>query len=1573
MTLQRAFDVDSKLNERQLHRRVTLQTLSAQRIEPVTVRFDALLIEGQAQPHADLYFYVPSRGRLIPALALPLDTLRNRLVWPEVFAAWPAQFLAEISSRVLALWRQQPRLGQVIPIGDFDRVFGGSVQQMLDGRSIPGLENYWTSAQVLNRYQWVQERVHSGRILEVATGPGYGAAWLLERRPGVSDYFGVDLDALAIGLARRLNPGARARFHLGPIEALEESGFDWVFSLETIEHTPDPEAFLMELKRRLAPGGRMLVSLPCERWHGFHLNPHHWSAWNYRRIRDFLQPHFERVHYWRQGRPRFTENALEETGRITPLSQIDPDWDEDYLMLLEGPRPAPPRPRIVVQRRYARGDVLQATPIVRAVRQRFPDHTIVVSTDIDEVFAGNPNVDLLMATSSGFRPRPDDQVINLDVAYERRPKQHILSAYAEEAGVTLPNPALELHLDRRDYAQVNQWMAGAGPSWGTVKRIVAVHMGATPDRSWPPSHWAEFLSAFSSDTEVGIIAVGAGADFQPPAAERILNLVNRLDLRETAAAIATADLLVGPDSALLHIAAAVGTPAVGLYGMADPRLRVPFGADQTALRSPVDCAGCLHDLPAPNTNPRCKFGRSFCMEEIAPAVVVEAARARLARCEPHAWRVRLHLGGGQDVHLKEAVTSAIGGQTDTQPSPLPTLPWLPEARCLPTERSWAEETIERWRQEPAGLPRFTIAVLPHPENAFGADASAASLADQWLPGESRVLEPRGDAAALIADANAQLIGSGADWVGVIDAGDRLAPDAFFRIAHALRQHPGWQIVYTDEDQLSAEGQHLHPHCKPDFNLDYLRSLPYVGGLLLIRRDLFQTLGGFDPQADGAEDYDWTLRAWEHLQASGAGEAAIGHVPEVLYHRLQGSGHTRRSIPEILDAGQAALQRHLDRVAPGAKAEPGPFPPSFRVRWPLPEVPPLVSVLIPTRDQLPLLQRCIESVIEKTRYPAYEILIIDNGSETPEARSYLAAIEAKEAELGGRLRVVRQPGPFNFSAMNNAAARLARGEYLLLLNNDTAALHEDWLDEMMGHAVRTDVGIVGAKLLFPDGRIQHAGVILGMRGPAEHPFIGHAPEDRGYFGRAQLTQDLSAVTGACLLIRRSLYEAVGGLDETAFKVSYNDIDLCLKVRTAGYRVVFTAFALLLHEGSATQKAQNPAPQTNPPQKEALTPPDPAKLQRFEAEKEAMYRRWLPLLGRDPAYNRHLTLASTEFQLEDQPCVSWDPDWRPRPRILAHAADREGCGEYRIIAPLRALNRAGMTQGWESMRLFEPAEMARIEPDTLVVQRQLEWHQIEFLEKHRRHSRAFRVFEIDDLITNLPQKSVHRQNMHKDMPKRLRRAVGLCDRLVVATEPLARAYAGLCDEVRVQPNYLERARWGALQPPRREHPKPRVGWAGGVGHLGDLELLRDVVRETANEFDWVFFGMCPEPLRPYVREFHPGVPLDQYPAKLAALDLDIAVAPLEINPFNEAKSHLRLLEYGILGYAVVCTDIVPYQGDFPVVRVPNRFKEWTKALRELANDRSALRAAGDALKQQVRARWMLEDHLGSWLSAWTRSDV
>jgi len=284
-------------------------------------------------------------------------------------------------------------------------------------------------------------------------------------------------------------------------------------------------------------------------------------------------------------------------------------------------------------------------------------------------------------------------------------------------------------------------------------------------------------------------------------------------------------------------------------------------------------------------------------------------------------------------------------------------------------------------------------------------------------------------------------------------------------------------------------------------------------------------------------------------------------------------------------------------------------------------------------------------------------------------------------------------------------------------------------------------------------------------------------------------------------------------------------------------------------------------------------------------------------------------------------------------------------------------------------LEPIGMERYTPSTIVLQRQLSDSQLETMRGYRDFSRAFKVYELDDYLPNLPLKSVHRDQMPKDVLKSLRKAVALTDRFVVSTAPLAEQFADMHGDIRVVPNRLPVGWWGQLTAQRRKSTKPRVGWAGGSSHRGDLELVADVVRELAGEVEWVFFGMCPEKLRPHVHEHHDGVPIDKYPAALAALDLDLALAPLEDNLFNACKSNLRLLEYGACGFPVVCSDIVCYRGELPVTRVRNRFKEWVDAIRMHIGDLDATAKMGDALRAMVQRDWMLTgDNLVAWRDAW-----
>ncbi|MEO4048347.1 glycosyltransferase [Pseudomonas sp. CAU 1711] len=866
--------------------------------------------------------------------------------------------------------------------------------------------------------------------------------------------------------------------------------------------------------------------------------------------------------------------------------------------------------------------------------------------------------------------------------------------------------------------------------------------------------------------------------------------------------------------------------------------------------------------------------------------------------------------------------------------------------------------INEYLQQHAGGPLFGIVILDLQGDAERLTRTIRSLGldrNAYATLKMRVLSVAAvpashpdnklhfiqiDGCDYVAALNQAIRDFAVDWFMLVDAGDEFCASGLMVAALELTQAPQCRAIFADELQRQADGE-LGGAFRPALNLDLLLSFPRaMSKHWLLRREVFIDLGGYDAAYPEAIELDLVLRLIEK-----GGLAGIGHVAEPLLY-------TDAPALQENPGEQAAIQRHL--TARGYTAEViSHLPARYRIRYGHPDKP-LVSIIIPTKDQLPILQRCVESLLEKTSYSRYELLIVDNASQTSEAKAWLEAVEHMGED---KVRVLRYPHPFNYSAINNMAVSAARGEYLVLLNNDTAIISEAWLDELLNHALRPEVGIVGAKLLYPDGKVQHAGVVLGLRGPADHPFIDEPIDAPGYMQRLQVEQDYSAVTAACLMIRKSIYEQVGGLDEDRFKVSYNDVDLCLKVREAGYLIVWTPHSVVMHEGSVSQRRIDPKAQEE-------------KRRRFVEEQDAMYAKWLPALANDPAYNRNLSLNGRGFELEPDVQLSWRPlTWRPLPVILAHPADPWGCGNYRVIQPFQALRERGNVDGMLSPGLLQVVDLERYDPDVIVLQRQIGDERLEAMRRIKAFSRAFKLYELDDYLPNLPMKSIHREHMPKDVLRSLRRGLGYVDRFVVSTEALAEALEGLHAEIHVVHNRLPTQWWGGLVSRRRRGSKPRVGWAGGGSHTGDLQLIIDVVKELCAEVDWVFFGMCPPELAPYVKENIPGVDIELYPQALARLDLDLAIAPVEQNLFNECKSNLRLLEYGACGFPVVCSDVRCYRGDLPVTRVKNRFKEWVEAIRMHIHDLDATAKLGDELRQRVLSEWMLEgENLELWRQAW-----
>lgn len=438
------------------------------------------------------------------------------------------------------------------------------------------------------------------------------------------------------------------------------------------------------------------------------------------------------------------------------------------------------------------------------------------------------------------------------------------------------------------------------------------------------------------------------------------------------------------------------------------------------------------------------------------------------------------------------------------------------------------------------------------------------------------------------------------WIALMDHDDILRPHALAEVAFELASHPDAELIYSDEDKIDEDGkQRFDAYFKPDFSRELFRSQNYLNHLTVHRAENIRAVGGWRRGFEGSQDYDLNLRIIERIDAK-----RIRHIPKVLYHWRAVSGSTAVSGSEksyAFTAGLRALEEHIERLALPAKVTPAPGTPFYRVQFDVPQPPPLVSLIIPTRDKLPLLRGCVTSIREKTTYENYEIIVVDNGSCEDETLDYLDRLDAEPWA-----RVLRYDKPFNYSAINNYAVARANGSIVGLINNDIEVISPEWLTEMVSWASQPDIGCVGAKLYYANDTIQHAGVILGIGGVANHAHLHHPRTTPGYFGRAVVVSNYSAVTAACMLVRKALFEQVSGLDEQNLSVAFNDVDFCLKVRQAGYLNVWTPYAELYHFESVSRGKED----------------TPEKRGRFIREVAHMEKIWANELLKDPYHSPNL---------------------------------------------------------------------------------------------------------------------------------------------------------------------------------------------------------------------------------------------------------------------------------------------------------------------------------------------------------------
>ena len=573
------------------------------------------------------------------------------------------------------------------------------------------------------------------------------------------------------------------------------------------------------------------------------------------------------------------------------------------------------------------------------------------------------------------------------------------------------------------------------------------------------------------------------------------------------------------------------------------------------------------------------------------------------------WELRRRVRPGGDyanwVRMYNTVTPEMRERMARRVSEMRERPLI--SVLMPTynpELAWLRAAIESVRAQ----------IYPHWELCIADDASTLQdvrdMLQAYSSSDVRIkVVFRAENGHISASSNSALELATGPWLALMDHDDLLSEHALFWVAACIESHPDARLIYSDEDKIDEQGQRSDPYFKPDWNIDLFRSQNTFSHLGVLATDLVRSVGGFRVGLEGSQDWDLVLRCVERVESR-----QIRHIPRVLYHwrvHVASTAGSMKAKPYAALAGERALNEHFARIGVQATAEYVGI--GYRARYALPDAPPLVSLIIPTRNALQLVRQCLDSIIAKTSYPHYEIVIVDNASDDPAALAYFKTIARKP-----NIRVLRDEREFNYSALNNAAVEVARGELVALVNNDIEVISPDWLSEMASIALQSGVGAVGARLWYPNMTLQHGGVVLGL-GVASHAHKGLPAGLNGYAGRAALIQSFSSVTAACLVVRKATYQQVGGLDEVNLQVAFNDVDFCLRLREAGFRNVWTPYAELLHHESAT-RGEDVAPH---------------KRQRFLREIAYMRQRWPDVLRHDPAYSPNLTVGSEDFS------YAWPP--------------------------------------------------------------------------------------------------------------------------------------------------------------------------------------------------------------------------------------------------------------------------------------------------------------------------------------------
>ena len=845
----------------------------------------------------------------------------------------------------------------------------------------------------------------------------------------------------------------------------------------------------------------------------------------------------------------------------------------------------------------------------------------------------------------------------------------------------------------------------------------------------------------------------------------------------------------------------------------------------------------------------------------------------------------------------------------------------------------ARELLSTQTSIAGDLPSIGVLLINPEGNAPSLRRSLSSIAECVNAGLAIVplvipgVDVDGGGANLIDDINRVASASGCDWLLVMQAGEELTFNGALMTSLQLAKMGSHRAVYADEVTRADHGK-FDTALRPDINVDLLLSAPALFGRhWMFRRDLWEQMGKFSADYPEAFEFEFILRLIEV-----GGSNGLGHIAEPLLI-------TKR--PVLVDAPETrqVIERYLRRRGFDGAQVPADSPGRYALDYGHTESP-IVSILILLEGQLLHAQRCLDSMLANTSYQQYEIILLDRGNDDALVVDWLAGIEQMGA---AQLRVLRFTADSSPVAIRNHGATQARGEFLLFLDSTAGITSRNWLQQLLNHALRPEVGCVGGKLLNGDGRVRHSFTLLGLGGALGDPFAGMGAGESGYMERLQVDQNCAAVSGECLMLRQDLFTSAGGFDTSM--ASWADQDLCMRLSQAGYLNVWTPRVQVLIN-------------------------DPATPLATIAEQDRLYDRWLPAMVQDPAYNANLSLAAGGgFRLAanawPMPAAIDEP---AMPLVLAHPVKDLTLGQSRLLLPFNALQARGELKGIVSKTLYTVVELQRCNPDVILLQRQLDEDALEAMRRMKTFSTAFKVYELDRYLPDTPKPGFNSGNFGIDILDVLRAGASYMDRVVVPTPMLAGVFESFSTDLRIVESRLDPATWGSLRSLRQVASKPRIGLAIRGAHAADLALLTELIGSLAGSVEWVLIGSCPAHLRVFMHEVHNDLHV-AYPSKLSGLNLDLALVPLQSTLANRCKSNEQLLEFGACGVPIICSDLEAHRSMLPVTLVADGAANWMEAVRSHLAEPEAMKRLGDDLQACVRRDWMLEGaNLDAWRDAW-----